>query len=212
MKKLAIIEDNHQYRKVLEYIFLEHDTVRIIHLLENAELVKAAFENELPDIVIMDIDLPGKNGIEAVIEIKGLYPATRILMLTVFEDSNKIFDAIKAGADGYLLKKDPPARIIEAVEQVGRDESPINSVIASKLLDYFKQKQPVLPSAVDSSSLTAREKEILQHLVNGHSYKEIASICNITFQTLNSHTKRIYQKLNIHSRAEAAAKFGRSLS
>lgn len=206
MKKLAVIEDNHQYRKALELIFSEYSNYQIIHMLERAEFIEEAFLKELPDIVIMDIDLPGKNGIEAVKDIKKNYPEIKILMLTVFEDAEKIFDAIKAGANGYLLKKDSPARIVEAVDQISRDESPINSVIATKLLEYFHYKDK--QSKAETFNLTAREKEILQHLVNGHSYKEIAAICNITFQTLNSHTKKIYQKLNIHSRSEAAARFG----
>lgn len=207
MKKLAIVEDNAQYRKVLELILSETEQFNIIYLLESAEAVPDIFMSEQPDIVIMDIDLPSKNGIEAVKEIKTIYPGIKILMLTVFEDTDKIFNAIKAGANGYLLKKDSPGRIIEAIEQLERDESPINSVIASKLLEYFqKEKQP---TDAENFNLTTREKEILHHLVNGHSYKEIASICNITFQTLNSHTKKIYQKLNIHSRAEAAARFGK---
>lgn len=206
MKKLAVIEDNHQYRKALELIFSEYSNYQIIHMLERAEFIEEAFLKELPDIVIMDIDLPGKNGIEAVKDIKKNYPEIKILMLTVFEDAEKIFDAIKTGANGYLLKKDSPARIVEAVDQISRDESPINSVIATKLLEYFHYKDK--QSKAETFNLTAREKEILQHLVNGHSYKEIAAICNITFQTLNSHTKKIYQKLNIHSRSEAAARFG----
>lgn len=206
MIQLAIIEDNHQYRRVLEHIFASQEETRILHILENAEKINVAFNLAIPDIVIMDIDLPGKNGIDAVKELKIKYPELKILMLTVFEDAEKIFSAIKAGANGYLLKKDPPAKIIEAIYLLEKGETPINSIIAGKLLEYFQQKETKLNVSKDYN-LTPRESEILHHLVNGHSYKEIASICNITFQTLNSHTKKIYQKLEVHSRSEAAAKF-----
>jgi len=205
MLKLAIIEDNRQYSKALEFIFEGAENITIIHLLHTAENIIAVLQQDLPDIVIMDIDLPGKNGIEAVKEIKDNWPAIRIMMLTVFEDADKIFLAVKAGADGYLLKKDSPSRIIQAINELSLGESPINSIIAGKLLDYFQHQTQ--KSNIELYNLTSREKEILQHLINGHSYKEIAGICNITFQTLNSHTKNIYQKLNVHSRAEVSAKF-----
>ena len=202
---LAVIEDNVQYRKMLELMLKEDTDIHLAHSLDRAENIGKAFEESLPDVVIMDIDLPGKNGIEATWEIKQKWPGIRILMLTVFEDADKIFNALRAGANGYLLKKDSPAKIREAIEAVAKGESPINSIIAGKLLHFFRQNRQ---SPMDEYHLTQREKEILQHLVNGLSYKEIASLCHITFQTLNSHTKNIYLKLNVHSRAELAARYG----
>lgn len=209
MQQVAVIEDHLPYCKMLDFLFSETPHLHLLHLLNSVEEVPAAFETQLPDVAIMDIDLPGKNGIEGVLLIKQNWPSVKILMLTVFEDSEKIFNAIKAGANGYLLKKDRPSRIIEAVTQVSNGESPINSIIAGKLLQYFQQSGS--GHNMEDYNLTTREKEILQHLVNGFSYKEIAAICNITIQTLNSHTKNIYQKLDVHSRAEVAAKFGKNI-
>jgi len=209
MKQVAVVEDHLPYCKMLEFLFSETRDVQLLHLLHAVEDIPEAFEVQVPDVAIMDIDLPGKNGIEGVLLIKGKWPHVKILMLTVFEDADKIFNAIKAGANGYLLKKDSPTRIVEAVEQVCNGESPINSIIAGKLLQYFQQAGN--SHNMDDFKLTTREKEILQHLVNGFSYKEIAVICHITIQTLNSHTKNIYQKLDVHSRAEVAAKFGKTI-
>jgi len=129
-------------------------------------------------------------------------------MLTVFEDEEKIFNAIKAGANGYMLKKDSPQKIIESIQTVNKGESAMNSLIASKVLEYFYASQKKTANSLDKTNLTQREKEVLQLLVKGFSYKQIAASCFITVQTLNSHIKSIYQKLNVHSRAELSALFG----
>jgi DNA-binding NarL/FixJ family response regulator len=151
--------------------------------------------------------MPGMNGIEAVWEIKNHWPEIKILMLTVFEDDDKIFGAIKAGANGYLLKKDSPQKILDAIDAVVKGESPMNGMIAAKVLDYFQKQQSKTLSMVQHH-LTEREKEILQLLIKGNSYKEIASALFISVETLNSHIKNIYRKLNVHSRSELAAKYG----
>lgn len=207
MITVAIIEDNPQYRTTLSIILQLNENLKLIHKLEDAETVMAHFELEKPDVVLMDIDLPIKNGIQAVWEIKKQWPEIKILMLTVFEDDEKIFGAIKAGANGYLLKKDSPQKILDSIEALSRGESPMNGMIASKLLDYF-QKQAVKRSSLDESDLTNREKTILHALVNGKSYKEIAAELFISVETLNTHVKNIYRKLNVHSRGELAAKYG----
>lgn len=131
----------------------------------------------------------------------------KVLMLTVFEDNEKIFGAIKAGANGYLLKKDSPQKILDSIEAVAKGESPMNGMIASKVLDYFQQTQQS-NSTLYQSNLTEREKEILLLLMKGSSYKEIAAHIFISVETLNSHIKNIYRKLNVHSRSELASKFG----
>jgi DNA-binding NarL/FixJ family response regulator len=140
--------------------------------------------------------------------IKQQWPDIKILMLTVFEDEDKIFGAIKAGANGYMLKKDSRQKIIESIQAVGNGESAMNGLIASKVLEYFYNEQKKTTASLDKTNLTPREKEMLQLLVKGFSYKEIAANCFISTQTLNSHIKNIYLKLNVHSRAELAAKFG----
>lgn len=131
-------------------------------------------------------------------------------MLTVFEDDDKIFGAIKAGANGYLLKKDSPQKILEAVEAVYKGESAMNGMIAAKLLEYF-QKQGTRLNDLEELNLTAREKAILHSLVKGLSYKEIAAHDFISIETLNTHVKNMYRKLNVHSRSELAAKYGNAL-
>ncbi len=135
------------------------------------------------------------------------WPEIKVLMLTVFEDVEKIFGALKAGANGYLLKKDSPQKILDAIDFVYRGESPMNGVIAAKVLDYFHQSSQK-NTIFFESNLTAREKEILDLLVKGLSYKQIAADIFISVETLNSHIKNIYRKLNVHSRSELASRLG----
>ena len=210
MLNVAILEDNAQYRTAISIILQLNENFRLIHKLENCDEMIGRFEAEKPDVVLMDIDMPGMNGIEAVWEIKKQWPEIKILMLTVFEDDEKIFGAIKAGANGYLLKKDSPQKILDAVEAVWKGESPMNGMIAAKVLEYF-QKQQKKNTDFSDSHLTEREKEILQLLIKGMSYKEIAAAIFISVETLNSHIKNIYRKLNVHSRSELAARYGNML-
>ena len=210
MLNIAIIEDNPRYRTAISIILQLNENFRLIHKLENAGEMMGRFEVEKPDVVLMDIDMPGMNGIEAVWEIKKHWPEIRILMLTVFEDEDKIFGAIKAGASGYLLKKDSPHKILDALEALTKGESPMNGMTAAKVLDYFQQQQRK-NSDLEQSNLTEREKEILLLLIKGNSYKEIASALFISVETLNTHIKNIYRKLNVHSRSELAARFRNSL-
>src|SRR4051812_15605528 len=127
-------------------------------------------------------------------------------MLTVFEDDEKIFSAIKAGADGYLLKKDPPQKILDAIRDLSEGKASMNGLIAKKVMEFFQVKKPSLD--VEAFNLTKREHEILDLLIQGLSYKEIAAKCFISPETMNSHIKNIYQKLNVHSRAQISARFG----
>jgi DNA-binding NarL/FixJ family response regulator len=207
MINVAIIEDNVQYRTAISIILQLNESIRLIHKLESCDEVIALFELQKPDVVLMDIDLGGKSGIKGVWEIKNKWPGIKILMVTVFEDDEKIFEAIKAGANGYLLKKDSPQKILEAIVEVSKGESPMNGMIASKVLHYFHQsgnKAAVLHDA----NLTEREKEILHLLIKGLSYKIIASSIFISIETLNSHVKNVYRKLNVHSRSELASRLG----
>ncbi len=205
MLKIAIVEDNEQYRTALAFILQLNADLQLIHQLGNCSTLISSFKTEKPDVVLMDIDMPGMTGIEAVWQIKKEFPEMKVLMLTVFEDDEKIFGAIRAGANGYLLKKDSPSKIQEALFTVQAGESPMNGIVASKMLEYFQLQKN---NQLDQSSLTEREKEILIFLVKGYSYKEIASAIFISIETLNTHIKSIYRKLNVHSRAELAAKYG----
>jgi DNA-binding NarL/FixJ family response regulator len=207
MINVALIEDNAQYRTAISIILQLNENLKLIHKMEDCKEMIALFELQKPDVVLMDIDLPGINGIQGVWEIKQKWVDIKVLMLTVFEDNEKIFGAIKAGANGYLLKKDSPQKILESIEVVAKGESPMNGMIASKVLDYFQQTHQS-NSTLYQSNLTEREKEILLLLMKGLSYKEIASHIFISVETLNTHIKNIYRKLKVHSRSELASKFG----
>ncbi len=207
MIKVAIIDDNPQYRTAVSIILQLNERLHLVHRLADCESMIGLFMAELPDVVLMDIDMPGMNGIEAVWQLKKTWPELKIIMLTVFEDDEKIFGAIKAGANGYLLKKDSPQKIIDAILGVVNGESPMNGMIATKMLDFFQKKNRTM-SELEESNLTQKEKAILQLLVRGNSYKELASAIHISVETLNTHIKNIYRKLNVHSRSELAAKYG----
>ena len=211
MVRIAIIEDNPQYRQTLSIILQLDESFKLIHKLANCNDMMKLFAEEKPDVVIMDIDLPGMSGIEGVWKLKQQWPEIKILMLTVFEDEDKIFGAVRAGANGYMLKKDSPQKIIESIHSVNKGESAMNGLIASKVLEYFHHQQRKTVDSLDKTNLTQREKEILQLLVKGFSYKEIAASCFISTLTLNSHIKNIYQKLDVHSRAELTAWFGNKM-
>jgi DNA-binding NarL/FixJ family response regulator len=206
MINVAIIEDSFEYRQTLSIILQLDESLRLIHKLNDCGDMLESFSEQYPDMVIMDIDMPGINGIQAVWILKQKYPDIKVLMLTVFEDEDKIFKALKAGANGYLLKRDTPAKIIESIHAIMNGESAMNGLVAAKVLDYFRQQQK--NELMKANNISAREREILELLVKGLSYKEIAATCFISVQTLNSHIKNIYQKMNVHSRAEIAAKYG----
>jgi DNA-binding NarL/FixJ family response regulator len=206
MINVAVIEDNFKYRTTISIILQLNENIKLIHKLENCEQMTDAFDSQKPDVVLMDIDLPLMNGIRGVWELKKKWPEIKVLMLTVFEDDDKIFSAIKAGANGYMLKKDSPQKIIDSIEAVCKGESPMNGMIAAKILNYFQQPQKA--NVLFEANLTERETEILHLLIKGLSYKEIAGKIFISVETLNSHVKNIYRKLNVHSRSELASRLG----
>lgn len=206
MIRVALIEDNLSYLKAMQALIGTRPDMLLVYTSENLLELGGLFYAR-PDVVMLDIDLPGINGIEGMKIIKEKLPQTGIFMLTVFEDDDKIFNSIKAGADGYLLKKDAPEKITEAITAVYNGESIMNGKIARKMLDYFNRAESRRHQELEQYHLTRRETEILNHLIDGKSYKQIAYECAISIQTLFSHTKNIYNKLDIHSRAEIAARF-----
>ena len=208
MIKVAIIEDNAGYRQTLSIILQLDESLKLLHKLPNCNDMLLRFTEDKPDVVLMDIDLPGISGIQGVWLIKQEWPEIKVMMLTMFEEEDKIFGALRAGANGYLLKKDSPQKIIDAIHAVEKGESAMNGMIASKVLDYFFSQQKKSHASLEKTALTDREKEILQLLIKGLSYKDIAALIFISVQTLNTHVKKIYQKLNVHSRSELAAKYG----
>ncbi len=205
---ITLIEDNPVAADLLKE-YLSGEELKITSHYDSAEEALAQMPNlPLPDLVLMDIGLPGISGIEATRQLKQHYPELEVVMLTTFEDSRSVVDAIKAGASGYLLKASSQGQIRDALLEIKRGGSFLSGRIARKVLDEFRagffphEQQEV----IGINSLTAREHEILDKLVEGASYKAIASEFNISVHTVNNHIRRIYEKMQVGSRAEAVAK------
>lgn len=201
MIKVAICEDNDVFRESLVQFIGDTPGYKITASLASAENLLEGIEKEPPHVVLMDIDMPGLNGIGATDLVKSRFPFINVLILTVYEDDQKIFDAILAGATGYLLKKTAPARILEAIEEVQQGGASMSASIVKKVISFFNRKQPV-----NEYTLSQRELAILKCLVNGDSYKMIAAHCHISIGTVRSHINNIYKKLHINSKSEAVAK------
>jgi len=206
MIRLAIVEDNRVYLQALRAYLAKIRDIELVHVAGDLQSIHTLLSTE-PDVVIMDIDLGTDSGITGVRLIKDALPTAGILMLTVFEDEEKIVQSIEAGASGYLLKKDSPKKIVEAIRTVYKGEGSINGQVAKTLLNAFPK---VSHGIADFSryNLTKRETEIVLLLIDGLSYKQIISKIFISMATLNTHITNIYDKLDLHSRSEIAAKFG----
>jgi DNA-binding NarL/FixJ family response regulator len=170
----------------------------------SAESALAKLPTEKPAIVLVDINLPGQTGIECVRRLKPTMKDTQFVMLTVYEDTAHIFDALKAGASGYLLKRTPREELIAALRLVQEGGSPMTSYIARKVVQSFHQDEP--PLSPETEGLSPREREVLELLARGYFYKEITEALSISISTVNTHVRRIYEKLHVHSRAQAVAK------
>ena len=203
MIKVIIYEDEINFRETLSILVNGTDGFELKGAYENCNDVSRQVAKLQPDVVLMDINMPGTNGLEGLSIIRGTAPQTHVLMFTVFDDNEKIFQAICNGASGYLLKKTPPAKILEAIYEVHNGGAPITSSIAKKILQMFP-KTPARSTEIDK--LATREQEILQLLMKGYSYKMIAAELNISIETVRTHIKRIYEKLHVHSASEAIAK------
>ena len=203
MIRVAIVEDNTALRQSLEQLFNRSEGTRCVASLSNLLNVVSEVNRSNPDIVLMDIGLPDITGIEGVRTVKTNFNDIQVLMFTVFEDDEKIFDAIRAGASGYLLKKTPPEEIVEAVKELFEGGAPMSPSIARKVIQAF-QTQPA--STLEDYQLTAREKEILYALVDGLSYKKIAEKYFVSIHTVRSHICSIYEKLHVNSKSQAVAK------
>jgi DNA-binding NarL/FixJ family response regulator len=203
MIKVAIVEDNEALRKSLENLFNDTEGMKCVLSLNNLLNVVTELGRNLPDIILMDIGLPHISGIEGVYTVKSVYPKIQILMFTVFEDDEKIFDAIRAGASGYLLKKTPPEEIVESIIDLYHGGAPMSASIARKVIRSF-QEEPA--TRIQDYHLTARENEILYSLVEGLSYKKIAEKYFVSISTIRTHICNVYQKLHVNSKTEAVAK------
>ncbi len=179
------------------------DTMECVGVYNDCRDILHHLQLAMPDVVLMDINMQHVDGVAGVVAIRAVYPKLKILMQTVFEDDEKIFAAICAGADGYLLKQTSPTKLIDAITEVMEGGAPMTPSVAKKVLQFFS-KAKVTP-ANDPFSLTKRELEILSYLVKGYSYKMIADECSITFPTVNTHISKIYEKLKVNSATGAVA-------
>ena len=174
----------------------------------NAEDAVKNLPQVKPDVVLMDINLPGMNGVECVRKLKALMPQTQVMMLTVYEDTENIFNALAAGANGYMLKRTPTKELIEAIREVHRGGSPMTTHIARLVVQSFQKPVPAAPAAGgDLAELSEREQQVLDLLAQGLIYKEIADKLNIGYETVHTYIRRIYEKLQVRTRTEAVAKF-----
>lgn len=205
MIKVVVVEDNDTIREGLKILIDGTSGYTCVATYSKCESMLKNVESLQPDVLLMDIGLPGMNGIEGIKEVKSIIPELTILVLTVYEENDLIFDALCAGACGYLVKKTPPSRLLEAIDEAYHGGAPMSSHIARKVIDFFQQKKTT--SKNDSAStLTPREKEILSGLVDGNSFKAIADSLFISIETVRFHFRNIYKKLHVHSQSEAVAK------
>lgn len=204
MIKVAIFEDNRSLREGLAAMIGGTPGFECVGAFPNCNNLLKNISQAKPDVVLMDIEMPGINGIEAVAMIKEEFPEIKILMETIFDDDEKIFNSICAGAEGYILKHTTPAEIMEAITEIHEGGSPMTPSIANRVLKMVKVRPE--PVSNESFDLSSREKEILTCLVKGMSYKMIADTCFISIETVNVHIKNIYRKLQVHSKSEAVAK------
>jgi len=201
---VALVEDVAGTRDSLTKLLGHAPGLRCVGACASGEDALRDLPPLAPDVVLMDIKLPGMSGIQCVAQLKVRLPRTQVLMLTTYEDSDLIFDSLRAGASGYLLKNVPPAEIVQAVEQVHAGGSPMSLHIARKVVSHFQQiRQP----SSEMEQLTRREHEILALLAQGFLYKEIADQLGISLSTVRAHLHAVYEKLHVQSRTEAVVKF-----
>jgi DNA-binding NarL/FixJ family response regulator len=201
---VSIVEDNDQLRGTLARVIGRAEGFECVGEHANAELALESIPQERPNVVLMDINLPGMNGVECVQKLKQLLPQTQVVMLTVYEDTDNIFNALAAGASGYLLKRTKSPELLDALREVQKGGSPMTAHIARKVVQSF---QKTASSAKPTELLSQREQEVLDLLSQGFLYKEIADKLAISYETVHTYVRRIYEKLQVRTRTEAVAKF-----
>jgi DNA-binding NarL/FixJ family response regulator len=202
--RVTIFEDNTNLRRGLTTLINGSDGFECAGAFGNCDNLIKNITNTKPDIVLMDIEMPGMDGIEAVKMLKPQFPEIKILMETIFEDDEKVFLSICNGAEGYILKNTPPSQMLEAIREIHEGGVPMTPSIASKVLAMFKSGTSFTKD--ESYNFTDREMEVLKYLVDGMSYKAVADKCFVSFDTVSSHVKNIYKKLQVHSKSEAVSK------
>src|ERR1017187_5524575 len=207
---ISIVEDNDKLRATLARVIDRTDGFRCVSDYGSAEGALADLPKIKPDVVLMDINLPGINGVECVRQLKKLLPQIQVMMLTVYEDTENIFNALAAGANGYMLKRTPAKELIEAIREVQRGGSPMTTHIARKVVQSFQKSAGAQQVADELSELSEREQQVLDLLAQGLIYKEIGEKLGISYETVHTYIRRIYEKLQVRTRTEAVAKFLRN--
>lgn len=201
--KIIIVEDDIKIRESYVQLINDTDGMTCVGAYNSCEAMLSEINDLLVDVMLMDIGLPGISGIEGIERVKEIYPSVDILVLTVYDDDEKIFQSIYSGASGYILKNENPEKLISAIIEIGNG-APMSAAVAKRVLGFIRDFSNI--SKIDSFNLTSREMEILQLLVDGMSFKKIAEKLFISPYTVHSHIKRIYEKLHVHSKSEAVSK------
>jgi DNA-binding NarL/FixJ family response regulator len=202
-KSVVVVEDDRGLREQIVAILRSAPDIRCVGAFATAEEALAKIPGHHPDVVLMDIGLPGMSGIECVAQLKKLDSAPQIIMVTVYEDSDRIFRALKAGANGYLVKSSPPDKLLEAVRDVDTGGAPMSSHIACKVVEHFHVQKT---DDQEKDNISQREQQVLSLLASGFIYKEIGDQLGISMETVRSHVKNICQKMHVRNRVEAVAK------
>jgi len=207
--RVAVVEDDEGLRRTLEAFINRSGDMIFVAGYGSAEAALKGLPGNRPDIVLMDIRLPGMNGVECVARLRKSVPEAKAVMLTAYEDTDDVFRSLTVGAFGYLLKSTEPVRLREAIREAHRGGAPFSGSVARKLVDFFQTevRQEERGSALQDAALSPREVEILRLLAAGHAYKQIAVELDISLNTICTHIKRIYEKLHVHSRSEAVRLF-----
>ena len=200
--KVAVVEDQRKFRDAVTMLIDGTEGFRCSGSYRSMEEALDKIAGDLPDVVLMDIGLPGMSGIEGIRRLKERWPKMILLAHTVYDDDDRIFDALCAGASGYLLKKTPPARLLECLQEAANGGAPMTPEVASRVVRLFRQHRP--PDR--SYQLTPHELRLLKLLMEGHNYKTAADDLGVTTHTISFHLQRIYEKLHVHSKTEAVAK------
>jgi DNA-binding NarL/FixJ family response regulator len=204
MYKVAVFDDNLARRQGLELLINAMDEMRCVGIYPDCTDIVHQLKSTLPDVILMDINMPNVDGIAGLKLVKKVYPKIKVVMQTIFEEEGKILEAISAGADGYIIKQKSPMKLIEGITEVMEGGAPMTPSVAFRVLKLFNNhKKTEIPSSI---VLTTREKEILNLLVDGYSYKMIADKCSISYATVNKHISNIYAKLQVNSVAAAVSK------
>ncbi len=207
LRRVAIVEDDSGLRDQLQNILKSAPGARCVGTFSSAEKALEGMVAVKPDVILMDINLPGMSGIECVSRLRNDLPAAHVIMLTVYEDSERIFQALQAGADGYLVKSSPSDVLLRAIEDVHQGGAPMSSHIARKVVRQFRQADPG-PARDETGGLAPREREVLNLLASGFVYKEIADQLGIGTETVKTYVKNICKKLHVRNRLEAVARYG----